>query len=106
MYELRKAEELKTTTQLVQQVLEEVPAARSSNDVLYLEVFRIINQNVLGLPLDVVLTNMKEYALPSFETIVRCRRKLQAEIPELRAGAAVQGFRGEREAEFREWARM
>lgn len=98
--------ELKTTTMLVQQVLEEVPAARNSDMVLYIEVVRIINQSLIYKPLAEVLTNTKKYGLPSPETVGRCRRKLQAEIPELKAGAAVQGFRGEREAEFREWARM
>lgn len=97
--------ELKNTTMLVKQVLETVPAARNSDNYLYIEVVRSINQSVLRLPLAVVLTNLKEYDLPSIETVGRCRRKLQAEFPELRAGADVQGFRGDREEAFREWAR-
>lgn len=106
MFELRKVEELKTTTQLVQQVLEEVPAARNSDNLLFIEVVKIINIGLIHKPLAEVLTNLKEYGLPSIETVGRCRRKLQAEIPELKAGAAVQGFRADREEEFREWARM
>lgn len=96
--------ELRNTTKLVQQVLEEVPAARNSDNVLYMEVVRIINQSVLRMPLAVVLQNMKTFNLPSIETVGRCRRKLQAEIPELRADKTVEEFRTELEDAFREWA--
>ena len=96
--------ELKNVTKLVKQVLETVPSARNSDNYLYIEVVRIINQSVLRLPLAVVLTNLKEYDLPSIETVGRCRRKLQAEFPELRARKAVEEFRSGREEAFREWA--
>ncbi len=97
--------ELKTTTLLVKQVLETVPAARNSDNLLFIEVVKIINVNLIFRPLAEVLTNLKKYDLPSIETVGRCRRKLQAEFPELKAGAAVQDFRGDREEEFREWAK-
>ena len=96
--------ELKNTTMKVRQVLATVPAARNSDNILYLEVVRLIDQHVLRLPLAVVLNNMKEYNLPTIETVGRCRRKLQAKFPELRATTEVQAFRSGLEAEFREWA--
>ena len=96
--------ELITTTKLVKQVLETVPAARNSDMILYIEVVKTINQSLIYKPLAEVLTNTKMYGLPSPETVGRCRRKLQAAIPDLKAGATVQGFRSELEAEFREWA--
>ena len=98
--------ELKNTTLLVKQVLETVPAARNSDNLLFIEVVKIININLIFKPLAEVLTNLKEYDLPSIETVGRCRRKLQAQFPELRAAAAVQGIRGDREEEFREWAKV
>lgn len=104
MYELRKVEELKTTTQLVQQVLEEVPAARNSDMVLYIEVVKSINQSLIYKPLIDVLTNIREYGLPTPETTSRCRRKLQAEFPELKAKGAVQEYRSELEEQFRDWS--
>ena len=98
--------ELKTTTLLVKQVLETVPAARNSDNLLFIEVVKIININLIFKPLAEVLTNLKEYDLPSIETVGRCRRKLQAQFPELRAAATVQGIRDGREEEFREWAKV
>ena len=96
--------ELKNTTMKVRQVLATVPAARNSDNILYLEVVRLIDQHVLRLPLAVVLNNLKDYNLPSMETVGRCRRKLQAQFPELRANKTVAECRSELEAEFREWA--
>ena len=96
--------ELKNTTMKVRQVLATVPAARNSDNILYIEVVRLIDQQVLRLPLAVVLQNLKEYNLPTIETVGRCRRKLQAQFPELRANKAVEEFRSELETEFREWA--
>lgn len=98
--------ELKNTTLLVKQVLETVPAARNSDNLLFIEVVKIINKSLIFKPLAEVLTNLKEYDLPSIETVGRCRRKLQAEFPELKAKKAVQDFRDEREEDFREWARV
>lgn len=97
--------ELKNTTLLVKQVLETVPAARNSDNLLFIEVVKIININLIFKPLAEVLTNLKEYDLPSIETVGRCRRKLQAEFPELKAKKSVQDIRGDREEEFREWAK-
>lgn len=103
---MRIMNELKTTTMLVKQVLEEVPAARNSDMVLYIEVVKKINQSLIFKPLIEVLTNIREYGLPTPETTSRCRRKLQAESDELKATGAVQEYRSELEEDFREWARM
>ena len=97
--------ELKNTTLLVKQVLETVPAARNSDNLLFIEVVKIINVNLIFRPLAEVLTNLKKYDLPSIETVGRCRRKLQAEFPELKAKKFVQEVRDDREEEFREWAK-
>lgn len=96
--------ELRNTTKMVKYVLEKEPRTRNSDNLLWLEVVRLVNQGVLRMPLVVVLQNLKEYNLPTIETVGRCRRKLQAEFPELRAATEVQGFRSELEADFREWA--
>lgn len=97
--------ELRNTTKMVKQVLEEVPATRNSDNYLYIKVVGIINQQALRMPLAVVLQNLKTFNLPSIETVGRCRRKLQAEFPELRADKTVEDFRSELEYAFREWAK-
>ena len=96
--------ELRNTTKMVKYVLEKEPRTRNSDNLLWLEVVRLVNQGVLRMPLAVVMNNLKEFNLPSIETVGRCRRKLQADIPALRGTAEVQDFRSGLEAEFREWA--
>ena len=97
--------ELRNTTKMVKYVLEKEPRTRNSDNLLWLEVIKLINQGVLRKPMAEVLQNLNEYGLPSIETVGRCRRKLQAEHPELRAKKSVQCCRAEREEEFMEWSK-
>lgn len=97
--------ELRNTTKMVKYVLEKEPRTRNSDNLLWLEVIKLVNQGVLRKPMSEVLQNLNEYGLPSIETVGRCRRKLQAEHPELRANKSVQDCRAEREEEFRELAK-
>lgn len=96
--------ELRNTTKMVKYVLEKEPRTRNSDNLLWLEVIKLVNQGVLRMPMAIVLQSLKDYNLPSIETVGRCRRKLQAEFPELRASKAVEEFRSGREEAFREWA--
>lgn len=49
--------------------------------------------------------NAKLFGLPPFESISRCRRKIQAEYPDLRPKEKVIEARVEKEKEFRAYAR-
>ena len=97
--------ELNTTTMIVKNVLENVPSSRNSDNLLFIEVVKEINVSLIYKPLAEVLENLNDYNLPSIETVGRCRRKIQAEHPELRAKKSVQDCRAEREEEFRELAK-
>ena len=90
---------------MVKYVLEKEPRTRNSDNLLWLEVIKLVNQGVLRKPMAEVLQNLNGYGLPSIETVGRCRRKLQAEFPELRADKTVEGFRSELEDAFRELAK-
>ena len=97
---------LRTLTDMVRIILEQQPETRSSDNLLYIEVLRrCTNQNVLNMPVWAFYQNLKEWQLPSIETVGRCRRKLQEQHPELKANSEVAGFRSEREEAFREYAR-
>lgn len=96
--------ELRNTTKMVKYVLEKEPRTRNSDNLLWLEVVKLKNQGILRMPVAVVMQNLSTYGLPSIETVGRCRRKVQAANPELRAERAVEEFRSELEADFREWA--
>lgn len=88
--------ELRNTTKMVKYVLEKEPRTRNSDNLLWLEVIKLVNQGVLRKPMAEVLQNLNEYGLPSIETVGRFRRKIHAEHPELRAKKAVQEYRDER----------
>lgn len=90
---------------LVKQQLESNPATRNNDALLYCRVCEQINGGATCNPFWYVLENLKEFELPSFETISRCRRKLQHDFPELAANAAVTYFRKTKQEEFRDFAR-
>jgi hypothetical protein len=100
-----KATELKTTTNIVKEVLTHYPATRNSDDLLYIKVCERINPIVINLPFIEVLSRRKELAVPPFESVRRSRQKVQAENPFLVANIDVQGYRKENERVFQEYAR-
>lgn len=91
-----------TIHNMVLTVLSEVPETRSNDRLLISEVynryFDIVNQAFWQV--------MEEYGkdLPSFETITRCRRKIQETRPELRATPVVEKGRDDRQIDFKEYA--
>ena len=100
---------LLTTTQLVKHALEQMPETRNSDNLLYLEIIRYISHkkgvDILKLPMEQFFKYLTANEIPSIETVGRCRRKLQADYPELRAEPEVADFRSAREEVFREYAR-
>lgn len=96
---------LRNMTELVKTIMEQQPETRSSDNLLYIEVLkRCTSQNVLNMPVWSFYQNLREWQLPSIETVGRCRRKAQQENPHLKAKPEVEGFRYDRETEFIEFA--
>jgi hypothetical protein len=98
-------ENLKSTTDLVKRILEEVPETRSDDMLLYYRVCEAKNRVSLGLPFGMVLVNMKDFKLPSFKSVERCRRKLQRAYPELSANEEVETLREVQEEKYIGYAR-
>ena len=70
--------QLKTTESIVLEVLEKVPAARKDDYVLIYNVLMKMNKlDLLETPFYKVLLNHNDLGMPSWETITRCRRKVQ-----------------------------
>lgn len=93
-------------TALVLETLEMKPDTRNDDYLLWLEILQ-----VKGFPTGCVsayclLSTAKIAKLPSFETVSRARRKLQAEYPNLRASPETQTARAELEEEYKEYARQ
>ena len=101
------AQDIKTMHDRVMAVLTTYPASRSSDRLLIAEVYRRYYY-ICKEPFYVVMS-MKELPngekLPSFETIRRCRQKIQEEHEELRAVAPVEKERINRQSDFIDYAR-
>ena len=88
---------------IVLYVLKNYEGARSDDKLLYLWVLREERLNTV-LPLENYLLG-RCHNYPNYETITRCRRKLQEKYPELRPAKSEQMRREEAEIDFRRYAR-
>lgn len=86
----------------VEMILEENPATRDSDDLLYLEVIRKAAPEAEHLSVGCFFRNRKNLEVPSFESVRRTRQKTQAERPELKG--TKESERRDSEAEFRAFA--
>ena len=94
---------LNKTKKLVTAILEQYPATRNSDSLLYLEVIERIGKGNSRKPIDEILLGLEELGLPCFETVRRTRQKIQSERRDLQANDIVQDFRSEKEWEFRKY---
>ena len=104
-----KSKELRTTTELVKEVLESQPKARNSDNFLYYWVCTIIGKrngiDIEHMSMPRFFLHLSEYGFPAFETVRRTRQKLQATYPELAGDSTVEGQRRLNEEIFREYAK-
>jgi len=91
-----------TIHKLVLEVLTKVPETRSSDRILISEIYT--NYYDVGNMAFWQVMEEPNLNLPSFETITRCRRKIQETHPELRAVKEVEAERFDRQIDFREYA--
>ena len=98
-------ENLQKLCEVVEDVLERFENTRSSDGYLYLKVCSEMNSEALTMPFGYVLNNMKELNVPRFESVRRCRQKLQAKRPELCATDIVEGYRIINERKYRMFAK-
>ena len=69
--------------QIVERILEESENAQSDDFLLVYKVYSIIDETLRYKGFNEIVARHKELKLPPFETITRCRRKIQARRPEL-----------------------
>lgn len=92
--------ELNTMHDIVYDILVADSEARNSDAKLICDVLDHKGINIHQSFASIMLGNEK----PSFETITRCRRRVQQQFPELRATRQVEENREELEGQFRLWA--
>lgn len=96
---------MKELTKVVEAVLEQSEKARCSDGYLYYKVCSRANSDALQMPFGYVLLSMKELKIPQFESVRRCRQKIQASRPDLCAVDEVEGYRIINERKYRKYAR-
>lgn len=89
--------ELKGIEALVYEQLMIDPATRNSDVILYTKVCEKINPSATKLPFSTALLKSNELDLPKWESVSRCRRRLQEKNPCFRASKEVE------EGRFRRW---
>lgn len=88
---------------LVYEVLVNNPVARGDDFILINEVLKnFVNEQ---MPLETVLTHHVELGVPSFASIIRIRRKIQEQHPELLPSDAVIEMREAEEQAYKEWVK-
>lgn len=97
------------TTNVVKEILFDDKCSRNSNDVLYLRVIqRICSDNGINadnMSVPMLFLNVYGLNIPSYESVVRTRRKLQECYPSLRATENVEAQRMVMEEKYREYGR-
>ena len=102
---MNKETEIKTTHDIVKDVLENDIMARNSDDYLIYAVCKRINPMCMGMNFETVIRHRKDLKLPAFETIRRTGQRVRAAYPELAGNSAVETSRGLNERIFRDYAR-
>lgn len=100
---------LKTTQELVMEILKTSHKARNNDNYLLYAVYSTVGKRH-GIDIDhmsvpTFFLHLKEYGLPSPETIRRTRQKIQAAYPELAGCDDVEAMRKVREEIYRDYAR-
>ena len=96
---------LKTIESKVKAILQKNEEARNDDMTLYLKVCNICVKGTGAMPFAEVMLQYRYLGLPSFESVGRTRRKLQAQFPELMGSVCVQKLRAAREKAYRKYAK-
>lgn len=106
---MNKANDLKTITDIVHDVLLTYEQARNSDNFLFLKVCEIVGTkngiDINSMSIPTFFLHLKEYGFPQFESVRRSRQKLQATYPDLCGCCEVEAHRTLNEEVFRDYAR-
>lgn len=92
--------------EVVLDILETTPAARDDDMVLYALACKKFNPHIdLSGSFSFVLINHECFSIPNYDSVGRCRRKIQAERPDLQSSEEAKRVKAERIAEYREFSR-
>lgn len=95
---------IKEVHKIVVEVLEQHPATRDNDGLLYAVVCKRLAPDCVNRPFFEVIAKRGAFGLPAFESVSRARRKAQEMHPELAAVAEVELAREENEQAFKQYA--
>jgi hypothetical protein len=95
----------KNVSNIVMEVLQEVPETRSCDNMLYFKVCEKVNPMYTNFPFCQIMQNIQRYGFPSYKSVERARRKIQSKFPELAGSEEVEAMRALEEERYREYAR-
>lgn len=98
-------ENLKTIEGKIKAIMKKDEETRDDDMLLYLKVCNAYLKGAGAMPLAEVMTQYKYLGLPSFESVCRIRRKLQAKNPELAGNSHVRRVRAKGEKDYRNYAK-
>ena len=98
----------------IKQILIDYPATRNDDMLLYWRYcynkLRTTKAFIFGwVDFEKLFENnetRKEYKIHPYETVSRCRRKIQAQCPELASERAIRKMKKELESDYKEYARL
>lgn len=88
---------------LVIQILREDEESRNSDNRLYVMVIDSIVSNGSSMSVKDLFLNQKKLGIPPFESVSRCRRRVQSDNPELRGDDDIVNARRRKETEFKDY---
>lgn len=94
---------IKSTEKIVLSILKEYPPARKDDYLLMCLVCQRVNGDLLDKTFWDVMAFHKENGLPNWETVTRCRRKIQERFPYLKDSEVAQA-RHKEEQEYIDYA--
>lgn len=101
-------EDLTNISEDVKHCLVDHPATRNSDNLLF---WTLAHDALAKKGIDIdrisftdVILSLNRYGIPKFETVVRLRRKIQSDFPELKGCKEITEGRSDKEQEFIEFA--
>ena len=99
---------IKSTSKLVQFILETDERSRNNDGYLYCKVLDMCGRrdgiSYISMPLYDFLPYVNSMRVPNSETVRRTRQKIQASFPELASAEKVAAMRAENEVEYKAYA--
>lgn len=97
----------------IKQILIDHPKTRNNDMLLYWTYctnrFKANNEAMLGFYFEQLFMfqdELKKRKIKPYETVSRCRRKIQAQCPELASERAIRKMKKELESDYKEYARL